>query len=268
MHMLLALALMAPLQWRRHLSLICSAEAEVEVEVACKSVSDLSCDIHMSDEVLTDICDTVAIETGLDITMLLELELVPWVISELAAFTHDDRVLLRADKAVDICLTLADLHRKDPSLFSDFIATLMFNVLTKLNMSKSDFNSVMAQLLEFAMDLPGSLSSAEKRKMEAFVSMLEEDKLYGQPEKVEDFMRLLVDDNPNILMHLFELYMISEVTSYKRMDISVIYAGLAAMAFVVTFVSLIIKELLSYQPKKLGTNMKQIEGQKSIVKLF
>ena len=143
MHMLLALALMAPLQWRRHLSLICSAEAEVEVEVACKSVSDLSCDIHMSDEVLTDICDTVAIETGLDITMLLELELAPWVISELAAFTHDDRVLLRADKAEDICLTLADLHRKDPSLFSDFIATLMFNVLTKLNMSKSDFNSVM-----------------------------------------------------------------------------------------------------------------------------
>ena len=40
------------------------------------------------------------------------------------------------------------------------------------------------------------------------------------------------------------------------------------MAFVVTFVSLIIKELLSYQPKKLGTNMKKIEGQKSIVKLF
>ena len=262
MHMLLALALMAPLQWR-HLSFICSAEVEVdvEVEVACKSVSDSECnldDIHMSDEVLTDICDTVAIETGLDITILLELELAPWVISELAAFTHDDRVLLRADKAADICLTLAELHRKDPSLFSDFIATLMFNTLTELNMSKSDFNSVMAQLLEFAMDLPGSLSSAEKRKMEAFVSMLEEDKLYGQPDKVEDFMRLLVDDNPNILMHLFELYMISEVTSYKRMDISVIYAGLAAMAFVATFVSLIIKELLSYQPKKLGTNKKKI----------
>ena len=92
MHMLLALALMAPLQWR-HSSLICSAE--VGVAAAC-SVSDLldnnsECnldDIHMSDEVLTDICDTVAIETGLDITILLELELAPGHIKTCSIYTR------------------------------------------------------------------------------------------------------------------------------------------------------------------------------------